>query len=91
MLVRPARHREFQRADQCRRGRVADGSQIELETGTWPTGCAEPTIGGRSSRTNDNQLAASSHDSLGPISRVVLTVVLLTLWIRVFFARSFSP
>jgi hypothetical protein len=40
---------------------------------------------------NDNQLAASSHDSLGPISRVVLTVVLLTLWIRVFFARSFSP
>jgi hypothetical protein len=50
MLVRPARHREFQRADQCRRGGDADGSQIELETGTWPTGCAEPTIGGRSSR-----------------------------------------
>ena len=40
---------------------------------------------------NDNQLAARSDDSLGPISRVVLPLVLLTLWIGVFFARLFSP
>ena len=77
---------------QTRRGRDADGSQIKPETGTCGLR-AEPNLRPAAVllAANDNQLAARSHDSLGPISRVVLTLVLLTLWIGVFFARLFSP
>ena len=90
-IVSPlGRHWGFERADSAVEAvaRMAAKSTLRPAPGLR----AEPNLRPAAVllAANDNQLAPRSHDSLGPISRVVLTLVLLTLWIGVFFARLFS-